>query len=665
MSQFDQQLQAAKNKQRWLFISITAIFLVGLFIIIAVVLVSRGTRVEVLPDEIADQAILKINKGIAIIIGETLYSISKRPAVTAAAEGFRDKTQVLGNNDFGNVMSITLEPLPAKLELSTNVLDNKISWLINGANIMVANLFEHELDAGNYELTVSHPYYQKLLVPLSLDRGEVLNKTFELVAINGTMNINSIPSGARVSVNKEEAGVTPLNISISGGVHELALNHSGYESIVDTIEISRSNPSVKRDYHLELKKALVDIALKPKGGELLLNGISIKETDSLKVEAGVQHRLSYSRKGYFRETKTINLSADEKQHLSFDLKKEMGKVEIESTPDAEVIINEELVGTTPLSLSLNAVEQKITLSKRGYRSITRILTPSSSSDKKISVLLIAEEVARLKEAPHQYTNKAGGRLKLFKPNETFRMGADRSELGQRANEFLKNIKLSKAFFAGIYEVTNGEYKSFDAANKGNPKEPVTSITWIDAAAYCNWLSKLEGLTPVYNIKNNQLIGTKTDSDGYRLLTEAEWEWLARKAGKSKRTMFVWGDEQVIPKGAVNVADESAKGKVKIYVPKYNDGFSGIAPVGSFSVEKSGLYDMGGNVSEWTHESYSIVLPEANKVFQDPVASASGSLHVIKGANWRSGSVTELRPAYREGISDARDDLGFRIGRYVY
>ncbi|RKZ78426.1 MAG: hypothetical protein DRQ35_06010, partial [Gammaproteobacteria bacterium] len=153
--------------------------------------------------------------------------------------------------------------------------------------------------------------------------------------------------------------------------------------------------------------------------------------------------------------------------------------------------------------------------------------------------------------------------------------------------------------------------------------------------------------------------------GYRLLTEAEWEWLARKAGKSVQTLFVWGNERVIPKNAANIADESANGKVNVFVSKYNDGYSKAAPVKSFTKETSGLYDQAGNVSEWTHDSYSIVLPESGKVVQDPFDLTTDSSHVVKGANWRSGSITELRPSFREGLINSRDDLGFRIGRYVY
>jgi len=665
MNPFDQQLHAAKKKQRLLYAGVFALLLLGAVIILSIVLVSRGTRVEIKPDDAAIQSSVRLNTGIAMIIGETLYAISKNPVIAVSAEGFQSKTQVLNNNDFGKVMTITLVPLPAKVELSTNIVDGKTSWLIDDKTLAIANIFEYELAAGEYELTVAHPHYNEETMNLSLTRGEVFKKLIEIDPIDGMMTINTTPAGASVSINSVDMGLTPLTISMQGGYHDVTIAHDNYETINDTIEISRSNPGVNRDYVLELKKAAVGVTLKPVGGKLTLDGIAARGTHNISVEAGIKHRLTYSKPGYFTESKTFNIAADDALSLAFELTEEMGTVDIESTPVAEVELNGKFVGTTPLQLSLNAVDQIFTLSRQEYRSITKTITPSAASSKKISVTLIPERVALLNEAPNQYTSKGGGTLQLFTPNDTFTMGAMRSESGQRANEFIKTVKLTRAFYAGVHEVTNAEYRQYDRNRQGDPREPVTSVTWIDVAGFCNWLSQLEGLTPVYRINNKQLQGMNANADGYRLLTEAEWEWLARKSGKSVQTIFVWGNERVIPKNAVNVADESAQGRVRLIVSKYNDGYPEVAPVGRFSQENSGLYDQGGNVSEWTHDSYSIELPESGKVFQDPLDSAMGSTHVVKGANWRSGSITELRPSFKEGLSGSRDNLGFRIGRYVY
>ncbi len=104
--------------------------------------------------------------------------------------------------------------------------------------------------------------------------------------------------------------------------------------------------------------------------------------------------------------------------------------------------------------------------------------------------------------------------------------------------------------------------------------------------------------------------------------------------------------------------------MKTYVPRYNDTYASLAPVKSFSRETSGLYDMGGNVSEWTHDVYTLTVPDATQVYPQQLDSRLKGSRVIKGANWRSGSLTELRAAYREGLSEPRDDVGFRVGRYL-
>jgi len=217
------------------------------------------------------------------------------------------------------------------------------------------------------------------------------------------------------------------------------------------------------------------------------------------------------------------------------------------------------------------------------------------------------------------------------------------------------------------KITNAQFAKF-SLKKGHGAAgnvPITSISWHEAASYCNWLSKKEKLQPFYNIIDNKTNGFNENADGYRLLSEAEWEWLARKAGKTRQTIFSWGDETIIPPNTANIADETAKGKVEFYVPNYNDGFINASPVGSFKKELSGLYDIAGNVSEWVHDVYLVVPLTTDKTEKNPMGEQRGQSHVIKGANFRSGSITMLRPSFREGLTTGRNDVGFRIGRYLY
>ena len=135
--------------------------------------------------------------------------------------------------------------------------------------------------------------------------------------------------------------------------------------------------------------------------------------------------------------------------------------------------------------------------------------------------------------------------------------------------------------------------------------------------------------------------------------------------KLNKLFFHGGNEMIIPPNTANIADESVKGQMTFYVPNYNDGYVSVAPVGSFKKELSGLYDMAGNVSEWVHDVYSIMPPTPNTTVENHLGEQRGQSHVVKGANFRSGSITKLRPAFREGLTTERDDVGFRIGRYLY
>jgi formylglycine-generating enzyme required for sulfatase activity len=105
--------------------------------------------------------------------------------------------------------------------------------------------------------------------------------------------------------------------------------------------------------------------------------------------------------------------------------------------------------------------------------------------------------------------------------------------------------------------------------------------------------------------------------------------------------------------------------VDLYIPRYNDGHPRLASVGSFGPDKAGLFDISGNVSEWVHDLYSLFPPKPGQVEIDPFGPNYGDSRVVKGSNWRSGSLTELRAAFRDGVKGGRVDVGFRVVRYLY
>jgi len=649
MSQFNKKLDKAQIRQKRIYL-VSGLMVTSIFLLIVVLFIySRGTRVEVKPFEAGKSATISVMDSFSFSIGNVVYSLAGDPVINVSASGFKDATETIDSVYLGKIFPLELFELPGQLII--NILGDdenlsKTAWKINGRDTALSARLNLELEAGTYTVKINNPFFQPKELTVEIQRRKQREFQVDLQPVSGMLNISSRPAGAKVFLNEKLIGKTPLEHSQNGGLYSLRITADNYVDTIEQFEITHTESKVKRNYQLAHIKAKIIPKLTPKGGKLLVNGVLVKEP--LFLSTKVEHRLTYMKVGYYTETKKIQLSSDQEKKVSFQLKPEIGQIEISSSPPATIWINNKNYGKNSIIVSLPAVTHQITFKKPGYRSVSRTVNPTGKFVQKVSAKLSTEYQARLQEAPRELTNQAGIKLKLFIKPGYLRMGAPRSEKGQRANEFQKKIRLTKSFYAGIFEITNGQYKKYNLKKAlGAENIPVTSINWHEAASFCNWLSEKEKLQIFYKITNGKVSSFNENADGYRLLSEAEWEWLSRMAGKTKQTIFSWGKEMIIPPNTANIADEGAKGQMIFYVPNYNDGYVSVAPVGSFKKELSGLYDIAGNVSEWVHDVYAIMPPMVNTIVENPLGAKHGQSHVVKGANFRSGSVTMLRPAFRE------------------
>jgi formylglycine-generating enzyme required for sulfatase activity len=226
------------------------------------------------------------------------------------------------------------------------------------------------------------------------------------------------------------------------------------------------------------------------------------------------------------------------------------------------------------------------------------------------------------------------------PAGSFTMGSPRSEPARYADEGPQHtVTFARPFAVGRFALTFDEwdacvadggcdgYKPSDQ-DWGRGRRPVINVSWNDAKAYIDWLSKRTGKT-------------------YRLLTEAEYEYATRAGTQAANP---WG----------NVGNEIGRNNANCRVCGSQWDNKQTAPVGSFSANGFGLYDMVGNVREWTEDCYH---RDYNGAPGDGSAWTSGecSRRVLRGGSLYS---YRLPSAFRGSLFSPfrNDDVGFRVGR---
>lgn len=219
-----------------------------------------------------------------------------------------------------------------------------------------------------------------------------------------------------------------------------------------------------------------------------------------------------------------------------------------------------------------------------------------------------------------------------------------------------------------YVLRDGDWQWKDSVNwqdneAGDPRpidqynHPVIHVSWNDAIAYCNWLSEQHNFQPVYRI-GSDTVTANWQADGYRLPTEAEWEFAARSRGKAYQ--YAWGNDQ--PHG--NIADSTTHEIYSYMTPweGYRDGYIHTSPAGTFEQGDLGLTDMTGNVSEWCWDWYDAFYYKRWR-HQNPHGPDTGYNRVIRGGSWNQLPKL-LRCTFRTGSSpDSRSIVkGFRLAR---
>ena len=659
MNEFDSNIKAAQRKGLAGYLMLGGAAVVALVAYIFWLMLAEGFAIKVLPVEAQASKSISVLSGVGIAVGDSVYSLGGELRVSVDANKFVPQTVSINTNS-ASTLEVTLIPSPGKLIGITSPAHAETSWSIDNEIVHIGESIERQLKPGSYTVSIDNAYFQPHEQKIEALSDEVIDLNIALLPVSGSLSLSSVPAGADVMVDSKAVGKTPLLIAVEGGRYAVQLVHPDYERIVDGIDITHEDNQAERNYRLEPKKAVLRVSASPDDGVLMIGGQQQKLGENT-IYANRTHRVLYQRDGYYSYSESFNLKVGAIENVTIALKPERGKVVLKSKPAADIYINGAHSGKGSISTNLPAIPHRIEFRRAGYRTVIKTLRPSGQRTSTLSVSLLTEFDARRKEGVPLFINSLGIQMARYRPT-AFTMGSPVNEKGRRRNEFEIPLTFTKQILVGRHEITEAQYSVFDAT-KGRSKQPVTDISWDEAARYCNWLSQKEGLPPFYRIKNQRVVGSNKSSKGYRLPMEAEWEWLAKKSQRTVKTIYVWGNQSRIPTGAGNFGDASLRGKQTFVLKKYKDAYTGKAPVGSFRADRAGVYDLAGNVSEWVHDFYSHVSPSTSSPLANYTGPVGGVNHIWKGGNYTTGREAKLRASYKGTANAGSATLGFRIARY--
>ena len=506
------------------------------------------------------------------------------------------------------------------------------------------------LETGQHHLEVTHSYLSPYTEGLSLSGGDHEIREIKLQVGEGTFEFLSNPKGAWVELDGERLPQrTPTQASVPSGEHAIVMGLVERRSVsqthtVNAGEVKVINLNLNIDPHGSLT-----LSTRPSNAKVEFVNEKIRYQRGVRVPIG-EYALKVSRPGYRTETLRYRVRYGENRY-SVDLRRDYGTVNVTYSPaDAQVDVTYADAGRTfrkaytqAMEVPVGAVE--VRARAIGYRTVVRkLFLENAGATIRLNLQPMQVEIGAV--FADAFTGGSVGPEMVVIPAGHFVTGNAAGPVSERPTRM---VTLTQPFAVSRFEITVGDYRKFTLAtgrawparvDQAETDHAMGYVSFKDAQAYAAWVSAQTG-------------------HKYRLLSEAEWEYVAR-AGTGG-AYFFGQDKQALCDYA-NIADATAS---RLYADwdtlDCDDQLLRVGATGTLKPNPFGLYDIYGNVAEWVLDCG---MPEYQDAPTDGSPAEQGlgcSTHGFRGGSWDSGAA-EAASAYRNAASRASDDRGIRLLR---
>ncbi|MBU4445177.1 SUMF1/EgtB/PvdO family nonheme iron enzyme [bacterium] len=388
------------------------------------------------------------------------------------------------------------------------------------------------------------------------------------------------------------------------------------------------------------KPGTLKIFVEPQGATILINKKDYSGKFPIELMPG-QYNLEVRKEGYVTKKDVIKIQSGQAYSKTYRLLQKTSRLQFNVQPNTanielkqSGIIIDKWVGTNSLRLPIG--EYKLTCDARGYKSQWFDIVISDDQILKKEVIL--EMLLKTEESI--YGNIDNNMILI--QGGTFTMG---SNTGDSDEKPVHQETLSSFYFCR-YEVTQLEWQSLMGGNPSHFRGdflPVEYVSWDNAVNFCNKLSERQGLTPCYTI-NETNIKCNYAVNGYRLPSEAEWEYVALGGNQSQNIKY------------------SSIVRIDSIAWYYDNSGKKTRPVGTKKSNDLGIYDMSGNVEEWCNNLYNTSYEQVTYL-NNSKGSPGGVFRVFRGGSWFD-SAFNCRPTNRNYNiqSEQSKFIGFRLCR---